>query len=382
MKYARLVWVNLTRNKRRTILTTLSVAAALFLFVSLRSVVTALKDAADVGSETRMITRNAISITFVLPEAYYNRLVAVPGVKSVSWAAWFGGVYRDPRDWFASLAIKADSYLPMYPEFIMPEEQRQAFMAERTAAIVGSGLMERFGWRLGQTVNLRSTIFAPDQEWPFTIRAVYEPSEPAVGDEWFFFHWEYLYENTGGRMTPGWYILQIEDPALAASVARAVDEQFENSRARTKTETERAFQTSFLTMWGNVGMLVNVIGMAVFFAILLVAANAMMMAARERMNEVAVLKTLGFGDRLLFTLVLVEAAAVTVAGGLLGVFGAKLFFDGTEFQGAGFLPGFEVKWVTIAIGMAIAVVLGLISGLVPAWQATRLPVAGTLRRVA
>jgi putative ABC transport system permease protein len=237
MKYARLVWVNLTRNKRRTILTTLSVAAALFLFVSLRSVVTALEDAGDVGSETRMITRNAISIVFVLPEAYYNRLVAVPGVKSVTWAAWFGGVYRDPRDWFASLAIKADSYLPMYHEFIMPEEQRQAFMAERTAAIVGSGLMERFGWRLGQTVNLRSTIFAPDQEWPFTIRAVYEPSEPAVGDEWFFFHWEYLYENTGGRMTPGWYVLQIEDPALAASVARAVDDQFRNARSASKTET-------------------------------------------------------------------------------------------------------------------------------------------------
>ncbi len=382
MRYARLVWVNLTRNKRRTILTVLSVAAALFLFASLRSVVTALQDAGDLGSETRMITRNAISIAFLLPESYYNRLIAVPGVKSVSWAAWFGGVYRDPRDWFASLAIKADSYLPMYHEIIVPEEQKQAFMAERTAALVGSGLMERFGWRLGQTVNLRSTIFAPDQEWPFTVRAVYEPSDPVFGDEWFFFHWEYLYENTGGRMTPGWYVLQIEDPALAASVARAVDEQFESSRARTKTETERAFQTSFLTMWGNVGLLINVIGMAVFFAILLVAANAMMMAARERMGEVAVLKTLGFSDRLLFTLVLAEAAAITVGGGMLGVLSAKLFFDGTEFQGAGFLPGFEVKWATIAIGMAITVVLGLFAGLLPAWQAARLPVAGTLRRVA
>ncbi|MGD2152038.1 MAG: FtsX-like permease family protein [Gemmatimonadales bacterium] len=382
MKYARLVWVNLIRNKRRTILTTLSVAAALFLFASLRSVVTALQDAGELGSETRMITRNAISLAFLLPESYYNRLVEVPGVKSVSWAAWFGGVYRDPRDWFASLAIKADSYLPMYHEIIVPEDQKRAFMAERTAALVGSGLMERFGWRLGQTVSLRSTIFAPDQEWPFTVRAVYEPSEPAFGDEWFFFNWEYLYENTGRRMTPGWYVLQIEDPALAASVARAVDEQFESSQARTKTETERAFQTNFLTMWGNVGLLINVIGMAVFFAILLVAANAMMMAARERMGEVAVLKTLGFGDRLLFILVLVEAAAITVGGGLLGVLGAKLFFDGTEFQGAGFLPGFEVKWVTMAIGMAIAVVLGLVAGLLPAWQAARLPVAGTLRRVA
>jgi putative ABC transport system permease protein len=181
---------------------------------------------------------------------------------------------------------------------------------------------------------------------------------------------------------PGWYVLDLEDPSLAAAVAETIDEHYENSRYATRTETERAFQAGLVSMYGNVGLLMNAVGIAVFFAILMVAANAMMMAARERTGEVAVLKTLGFSDRLLFGLVLAEAATITAIGGVLGVIGAKLLFEGTGFQGAGLLPGFEVKLSTAIVGMAIAIVLGLISGLVPAWQAARIPVAQTLRRVA
>jgi putative ABC transport system permease protein len=380
MKFARLIWVNLTRNKRRTILTALSVAAALFLFVALRSVNTTLEDARQVGSESRMVTRNAISIVFPLPEAYYGWLSAVPGVERVTWGNWFHGIYRDRRDFFPTFAVEVDGYFDIYPELVMPEDQKQAFIRERTAAIVGRGLMERFGWRLGQTVSLRSMIYNTDEEWPFTIRAVYTPL-PGWTDDVFYFHYEYLYEMSEWAQ-PGWYILKLEDPSLAASVAETIDAHYENSRAATRTETERAFQTGFVSMFGNVGFLMNAVGLAVFFAILLVAANAMMMAARERTSEVAVLKTLGFSDRLLFRLVLAEAAAITVIGGLAGVLGAKLIFEGTEFQGAGFLPGFEVKLSTAILGMLIAIVIGLISGLVPAWQAARLPVAHTLRRVA
>jgi putative ABC transport system permease protein len=380
MKYARLVWVNLMRNKRRTVLTMLSVAAALFLFVALRSVNTTLDDAREVGSESRMVTRNAISIVFQLPEAYYTWLSNVPGVRRVSWGNWFHGIYRDPRDFFPSFAVDVDSYFDVYPELVVPEGQKQAFKRERTAAMVGTGLMERYGWRLGQTINLTSMIYSPEQEWPFTIRAVYTPP-PGWSDDVFYFHYDYLYEMSQWAQ-PGWYILQLEDPSLAVAVAETVDAHYKNSRFATRTETERAFQTGMVSMYGNVGFLLNAVGLAVFFAILLVAANTMVMAARERANEVAVLKTLGFSDRLLFGLVLAEAAAITVVGGLLGVFGAKLLFEGTGFQGAGFLPGFQVKLSTAALGMAIAILLGLISGLVPAWQAALLPVAHTLRRVA
>jgi putative ABC transport system permease protein len=382
MKYVRLIWVNLTRNKLRTLLTTLSVVAALFLFVSLRSVNTTLKDAAEVGSEARMVTRNAISIVFDLPEAYYNYLVSVPGVEKVSWACWFNGIYQDnPRDFFPTFSV-AEGYLDMYPEIVIPAEQREAYMAERTAAIVGTGLMERFGWSLNQSITLTTPIWPGERDWTFTIRGVYTPSDPSFGDELLFFHYDYLYENSRRPAQPGWYLLQLDGPSSSAPVAEAIDTHYKNSRAATRTETERAFQTGFITMYGNVGFLMNAVGLAVFFAILLVAASTMMMAARERMNETAVLKTLGFSDRLLVALLLVESATITLVGGLVGVFGAKLLFEGTQFQGAGFLPGFEVKLGTAVAGMAIALLLGLISGAVPAWQAARLPVAQTLRRVA
>jgi len=379
MKYARLVWVNLMRNKRRTVLTTLSVAAALFLFVALRSVNTTLNDARDVGSESRMVVRNSISVVFSLPEAYYNWLTTVPGVQRVTWGNWFHGIYQDPRDFFPSFGVDVEGYFDVYPEMVVPEDQKQAFMRERTAAMVGTGLMERFGWRLGQTINLTSMIYSPDQAWPFTIRAVYTPL-PGWTDEAFYFHYDYLYEMSEWTQ-PGWYVLELEDPSLAATVAAAIDEHYENSRFATRTETERAFQSGMVSMYGNVGLLMNAVGIAVFFAILLVAANAMMMSGRERNSEVAVLKTLGFSDRLLFGLVLVEAAVITVVGGAMGVFGAKVLFEGTGFQLMGLLPGFEVKLTTAGVGMLIAVLLGLISGLVPAWQAARLPVAHTLRRV-
>jgi putative ABC transport system permease protein len=380
MKYARLVWVNLMRNKRRTILTTISVAAALFLFVALRSVNTTLDEARDVGSESRMVVRNAISVVFSLPEAYYNWLTTVPGVSRVTWGNWFHGIYQDPRDFFPSFGVDVDGYFDIYFEMVVPEDQKQAFLRERTAAMVGTGLMERFGWRLGQTINLTSMIYSPDQSWPFTIRAVYTPI-PGWTDEAFYFHYDYLYEMSEWTQ-PGWYVLELEDPSLAATVATTIDEHYENSRFATRTETERACQSGMVSMYGNVGLLMNAVGIAVFFAILLVAANAMMMSGRERTSEVAVLKTLGYSDRLLFGLVVIEAAIITVVGGALGVFGAKVLFEGTGFQGMGFLPGFEVKLSTAAVGMAIAILLGLISGLVPAWQAARLPVAHTLRRVA
>ncbi|UCC71919.1 MAG: FtsX-like permease family protein [Gemmatimonadota bacterium] len=380
MKYARLIWVNLTRNKRRTILTALSVAAALFLFVALRSVNTTLDDARQVGSESRMMVRNAISVVFPLPEAYHSWISTVPGVRRVTWGNWFHGIYQDRRDFFPSFAVDVDGYFDIYPEMVVPEDQEQAFRRERTAALVGTGLMERFGWRLGQTISLTSLIYSPDQAWPFTIRAVYTPL-PGWTDEAFYFHYDYLYEMSEWTQ-PGWYILELEDPSLAATIAATIDEHYENSRYATRTETERAYLAGIASMYGNVGLLINAVGIAVFFAILLVAANTMMMAARERASEVAVLKTLGFSDRLLFGLVLAEAAAITAIGGLLGVVGAKLLFEGTGFQGMGLLPGFEVKLRTATLGVSIAIVLGLISGLLPAWQAARLPVARTLRRVA
>lgn len=379
MKFARLVWVNLKRNKRRTILTMLSVAVALFLFAALRSVLTTLDAAVEVGSEARLISRNAISIVFPLPQAYYERLRAVDGVKGVSWANWFGGVYKDPQDFFASFAIDADTYFPLYPEFEVPPDQMRAFMAERTAAIVGPKLMQRYGWKMGQTVTLRGTIYPG--EWPFTIRGVYRVTDPHIDEASFMFHYDYLYENSDQQAAPNWYVLQLDDPDQAPVVAERIDAMFKNSSAATETATERAFQASFITMYGNIGFFLSMIGLAVFFAILLVAANTMMMAARERTNESAVLKALGYGDGLLFGMILAEAAIVTLAGGLLGILAAKLMLESTDAL-ATYMPGFAVTGSTVALGLGIALAIGLLSGLIPAWQAARMPVVQALRRVA
>lgn len=379
MRFARLVWANLLRRKGRTVLTLLSVAVAMFLFASLRSVLTTLKATEEVGSESRLITRSAIGITFPLPEAYVRRLEAVEGVKSVSWANWFGGIYVNAQNYFAQFAVDAASFFPMHPEMKIPPDQLDAFLGERTAVLAGRGLMERFGWTLGQTVTLQGTIFPGD--WEFTIRAVYVPDDPSFGEEMFFFHYDYLLERTGRRVSPGWFVLSVADPRRAAAISATIDDQFRNSTAPTKTETEKAFQAGFVTMWGNVSFLVRAIGTAVFFAILLVAANTMMMAARERVHEVAVMKALGYRDGLLSLLVLVEAVLITAIGGLLGVFGAKAMYGSTTALNS-ILPGFAVTWSTVLVGMAIAVLLGIVSGAVPAWQAARLSVVQALRRVA
>jgi putative ABC transport system permease protein len=380
VKYARLVLANLGRHKRRTFLTIASVALALFLFASLRTVVTTIGAYAGWGSARRLVTSNATGIVFVLPLAYGNRLAAVPGVEAVTWANWIGARYGDNQRFFANFAVDAESYLRMYPEMVLPPEQKEAFLRERSSAIVGVRLLDVFGWRLGQDVTLQGTIFPGD--WTFTIRGVYTVSDPLINDDMLLFHHDYLDERIGRPGIAGWYVLRISDPNQAPAIAKTIDDMFRNSSSPTKTGTEQQFNASFATMWGNVGLLMNTIGIAVVFAILLVTANAMMMSGRERTPEIAVLKTIGFSDRTLFGLVMVEAGLITMTGAVLGLGGAKWLYRATNFNAGGFLPGFDVSVGTLVTGFGIALLLMLASGLVPAAQAARLPVIRALRRVA
>jgi putative ABC transport system permease protein len=379
VKLLPLVLANLRRHRLRTVLTVLGVALAMFLFASLRSVVTTLNAGAEVASASRMGVQNANAIVFPLPMSYRDRIALVPGVEAVSWANWFGGQYGDGRTFFAVFAVDPQSYLAMYPEIVVPPDQKEAWLHDRTGALVGKGLMELLGWTVGQNVTIRGTIFPGD--WTFTIRGVYTPSVRAIDDRSFMFQYAYLDERTEHRVSPGWYAIKLQDPALAPTVAQTIDDMFRNSSAATKTMTEKAFNQSFVTMWGNVQFLMNSIGMAVVFAILMVTANAMMMTARERTGEVAVLKTIGFTDRTLFVLVLVESGLVTLSGAALGLGGAKLLYAGTQFNGFGFLPGFDVRPATLAIGFGVAVLLAVASGIVPALQASRLSIVQALRHV-
>jgi putative ABC transport system permease protein len=379
MKFLPLLLANLGRHKRRTILTMLSVALAMFLFASLRTVVTTLQKTGEFGGANRLVSMSASGFMVFLPVSYANRLQTIPGVEKVTWANWFGGRYGDGKRFFATFAVDAESYLAMYPEMTVPEDQKEAFLRDRSGALIGARLLDVFGWRVGQNVTLVGTAYPGD--WTFTIRGVYIPTDPAISDDALIFHWDLLDERGGRRGDAGWYTMQIDHPANAATVAKAVDDMFRSSSAPTKTGTEQAFNASFATMWGNVSLLMNTIGMAVVFAILLVTANAMMMAARERTGEIAVLKTIGFTDGRLFALTMLEAGLITVTGAVLGLGAAKVLYKASNFNAMGFLPGFDVTFSTLVLGGAIALVLMLASGIVPALRAARLPVVQALRTV-
>ena len=395
MKFLSLVLVNLGRNKRRTILTLLSVTFALFLFCALGGVLDTLAESIKVGSETRLVTRNKISLIFPLPLAYRERIAAVPGVKRVAISNWFGGLDpADPHNFFAQFGVDAATYLPAYrndvdivdaspaqAEIALPPDldpKLAAFMTEQTACVVGETLFKRMKWKMGQNIALNGTIYPGS--WPFTIRAVYRAKNKSFGEETMLFHWKYLEQKgMGGSGQVGIYILELSDPSRASAITGEVDAMYENSAAATRTETERAFQAGFVSMYGNVPFVLRVIGLAVVFAILLVAANTMAMAIRERTAEFGVLKTLGFEDGTIFRMVLLEAAVITLGGGALGALGAKLLIEGSHFNAMGFLPPMTVRWSTVTTGIGIAVLIGAVSGLIPALQASRLRIVQALR---
>ncbi|MBX6364559.1 MAG: FtsX-like permease family protein [Gemmatimonadetes bacterium] len=383
MTRATLVARNLRRRTRRTLLTVLGLAVALFLFVTLRTFLRTLQTVGDVGSESRLIVMNKLGMVFPLPLAYRAKLAAVDGVGVVSWASWFGGAYQDPKNFFANFAIDPETYLALYPEIVLPAEQTQAFLADRAGAIVGVRTMERFGWKLGQTVTLRGTIWPGEHR--FNIRGVYTAGQAGFDQSSFMFHHRYLDEIAraqGSEGQIGWYVLGITDPTRAPAIAAVIDRTFENSAAATRTQTEKAFNLGFVGLYGNIGFFLNAIGMAVVFAILLVAANTMAMSARERFGEVAVLKTLGFSDGDVLRLVLAEALIVAGLGLLLGLGGALLLFNVVGFDLGGFVPGLRVTPGIAGIALAMALGIAAASGAVPAWQSARLKVVDALRYVA
>jgi putative ABC transport system permease protein len=391
----KLVLVNLFRNKLRTFLTMASVTVALFLYCTLGGILDTLQESIEVGSESRLVVRNKISLVQSIPMAYRQRIQAVPGVKRVAVQNWFGG--QDPADtrgFFAQFAVD-DPYFAIYGKDIdivqasepqapvaVPEgtdPKLAAYFLERNACVLGERLMTKKGWKLGQTINIAGTIFPGT--WPFTIRAVYKPKNKSFGEEIMFFHFKYLSERgMGGQEAVGTYVLELSDPSQASAVITAVDSQFENAAPATLTETEQAFSAGFVSMYGNVPFVLRVIGLAIVFSILLIAANTMMTSIRERTSEFGVLKTLGFSDGAVFGMVVLEAAVITLGGGLLGALGAKFLVDGAAVPG-GFLPPMTVYWATALTGVAIAVVIGAVSGLTPALQASRLRIVDALRRV-
>jgi putative ABC transport system permease protein len=382
MKFLRLIFRNATRNKRRAILTVLSISIAIVAISVLNTIVYAINAGVEMADESRLVMRNAISIIFPLPLSYRTRIAGMEGVKSVSLGNWFGGIYQDKKNFFAKFAVDAETYFPMYPEFTIPPDRYQEFLKDRKGCVVGKKLAAKYGFKVGDTVPVMGDIYPGD--WEFNVRAIYEGTRKGADETMLLFHWKYLDESLPRRRQGmvGFYMIQLANPWDAGRVAKALDAEFENSPDQTLTETEKAFQTEFVKMMGNIELMVRSIGGAVVFAILLVAANTMAMAARERTTEIAIMKTIGFRSSQLACLVAAEGFVLTLAGWLLGCGVAWGVCRFVEANFSTFLPSFPLKLETILLALAVALFTGLVSVLFPAAHAARTSIVQGMREVA
>ena len=382
MKYLPLVWRCLMRRKLRTLFTALSILVAFVLFGALMALRVAFNMGVELAGQDRLVMIQRVSFINPLPRAYQGRIAASSGVAAVTHSSWFGGIYQDPKNFFPQFAVEPEPWLQMYPEYVLPAERKQAWYADRTGAIVGRSLADRFGWKVGDRVPLQATIWrtADNKPWTFTIDGIYEAGAKGTDTTQMFFHYDYLNESrTFGKDLVGWYIIRVADPQQSDAVATRLDGLFANSPTETKTSTEKAFVQAFAKQIGDIGTILMAILAAVLFTMLLVAGNTMAQAVRERTNELAVMKTLGFGDGLILGLVLLESVTLAVVGGGIGLLLAWLVTQQGDPTG-GMLPAFFLPTRDIVFGAGLILLLGTAAGLLPAWQAGRLRIVDALRR--
>lgn len=384
MKFFPLIWSNLKRRKVRTAFTLLSILVAFLLFGYLAAIRMAFSMGVDVVGTDRLSTIHKTAIIMPLPISYKDRIASVPGVEAVTHLNWFGGVYQDPKNFFPQMAVDTDTYLDMYPELVMPKDQIEAWKADQTGAIVGRATANRFGWKVGDRVPIQGTIYRKTDGsalWEFTIRGIFDGKEKGVDTSGMFFHYNYLNQaaRAGNLGIVGWYVLRIDDPKHTAEISKKIDSMFANSPAETKTQSEKALAQSFANQVGDVGRILTGILLAVFFTLLLVVGNTMAQAVRERTNEIAVLKTLGFSHGQALGLVLAESCLIAVLGGLAGLGIAWLLVSAGDPTN-GQLPVFYLPGRDAVLGVVFAVLLGLVTGFLPALSAMRLRIAEALRR--
>ena len=382
MKYLHLIWAALFRSKTRTLLTLLSVVAAFLLFGMLDSVRVAFNSGGQVTGANRMIASSRLSITQMLPYSLTERIRATPGVKNAAFAAWFGGIYRDPKNFFANFSV-SPNYLDLYPEFKIPAAQKKAWLADQRGAIVGESLARRHGWKVGDTIPLQATIFPTkgSNNWSFTLRGIYVVDDPKqkAQENVLFFHWKYFDEaNDYVKGRVGWFVVQPDSGDAADRVALAIDTLSANSDHETKTQSEAAFNQSFAKQFADIGLIVTAIMGAVFFTLLLLTGNTMAQAVRERIPELAVLKTIGFSNRSVLWLVLAESVLLVVLGGALGLAIAAGIMPAVSAASGGMVQLPTVLPQTWAVGLGLAVLIGVVVGLLPALRGMRLNIVDAL----
>jgi putative ABC transport system permease protein len=369
MELFRLLLRNALRHKLRTVLTVIGVGVAVMAFALLQTVVTAWHAGVEASAANRLITRHAVSFVFPLPLSYRDRIAQIAGVNKVTYAVWFSGVYIDKNQFFARLAVDSDTFFDVYPEFVIDREQFEAFKRERNACIIGVDIANRYHLKIGDIMPIEGDVY-PGQ-WEFVVRGIYYPRDQTTDPSSMMFHYRYVDERVRQEFPDragqvGWYIVRIDDPANSAQISQDIDNLFANSRAETKTETERAFQQSFLSAASAVITAMNIMSFVIIGIILLVLGNTMVMSARERTHEFAVLKALGFSGRQLFLLLGGESMILSIAGSALGL--ALTLPAVVGFQRAlpkGWFPVFYIKPETIVIGCIAGFAVGLLASLIP-----------------
>ena len=384
MHLLKLILRNSLRHKLRTGLTLLGIFVAILAFGLLQTVVEAWYAGADAASSARLITRNSISLVFPLPLTYQEKIRQVEGVSQVAHANWFGGIYVSEKNFFPQFAVNLDEYLGLYPEYVVPADQMKSALLDRKGCVIGRKLAQTYGFKVGDVVPLRGTIFPGT--WEFVVRAIYDGKESKTDTSQMFFHWDYLNE-TLRKTTPrransvGVYVVGVRDPDQAAQVAGNIDRVFANSLAETRTETEKAFQLGFVAMTEAIVVAIRIVSFLVIFIIMAVMANTMAMTARERMSEYATLKALGFGPPTVVALILGESLAIALAGAALGVLATAPVAHWFAAQVGTLFPVFEVSLETFAMQGAAALVVGVVAALLPGYRAASVRIVEGLRNI-
>jgi len=384
MNIIKLITKNAFRHRLRTFLTIIGVSVAILAFGLLRTVISAWYAGVEASSASRLVTRNSISLIFPLPLSYKEKIRQIENVKNVSFGTWFGGIYIDEKHFFANYAVEPRGYLQLYPEIIIPPDQKKAFLQDRKAAVAGRILIEKYGWKIGDIITLKGTIFPG--EWDFVLRGIYTGRDKTVDESAFFFQWEYLNEKlkkTGHSWADqvGWYMIGVTNPNLAADVAVQIDKTFKNSLAETLTETEKAFQLSFISMTEAIVIAIKIVSFVVIFIILAVVSNTMAMTVRERIGEYAIFKTLGFGGWHIARLIFGESLFITMLGCALGI---ALTFPAADIFSSAlsiYFPVFNVATKTLYMDIVASILVGMVAALFPMWRAINIRVADGLRRI-
>lgn len=376
---------NALRQKLRIALTVVGLVVAISAFGLLRTIVDAWYAGVDATSSTRLVTRNAISLVFPMPLNYAQRIRQIDGVTGVSWANWFGGVYITERNFFPQFAIDAQTYLDLFPEFVIKPEEKKAFLADHQGVVVGRKIANQFGWKLGAQVPLRGTIFPGT--WTFTVRAIYDGADAKTDEQQFLFHWDYLNETVKKRYTRrgdqvGFYIERLANPDDAAQVSKQIDALFKNSLAETLSETEKAFQLGFVAMTELILVAIQAVSFVVILIIMAVMANTIAMTARERTAEYATLKALGFSPAFVGWLIVGESLFIALLGGAIGIAITFPIANGFAKAMGTLFPVFFVSNQTVLMQLGAAALIGLVAAALPAWASGRIRIVDGLRHVA